>query len=407
MPKSDLGNALSIGTDNLSVPRVNFKVNQYAVLFSSIASEIKARGTLKSDPSQKAILQERGLLDEEWSKRINEFAKANKSDFVSSKLFSRIALIEALEPFAGKIGTPEFERIARSRMEYEFDMSDDEIESALRILSKDSLDTLIDTPEFSRILMETNTYRRKMEADWHRSARENVSRIWDLVGKSELESQTKGKQKTLTVLVMPPSSRVQRIANKESDEVTYCLSIPGKSTDYKSAYTNGVILNAVVNDVMLSQNKVMTAAQREQQSAYVGFIAGKNTGTSSIRGTSIFDFPGYQENTDIMAKMYPAFLAYKHRKEPHDIAIQGITAEIQRDKAGLGRIKNPAERKRMEAYRLDDLSVEGIADLFRGRYMGATSFSTLNLDEVSRRVYVPTVQEVRRKVPQVRDERIR
>ena len=61
----------------------------------------------------------------------------------------------------------------------------------------------------------------------------------------------------------------------------------------------------------------------------------------------------------------------------------------------------------MEAYRLDDLSVEGIADLFRGRYMGATSFSTLNLDEVGRRVYVPPVQEVRRKVPQVREERIR
>ena len=92
MPKSDLGNALSIGTDNLSVPKVNFKVNQYAVLFSSIASEIKARGTLKSDPTQKAILQERGLLNEEWSNRINEFAKANKSDFVSSKLFSRITL---------------------------------------------------------------------------------------------------------------------------------------------------------------------------------------------------------------------------------------------------------------------------------------------------------------------------
>ncbi len=407
MPKRNLGNALSIGTDNLSVPKVNFKVNQYAVLFSSIASEIKARGTLKSDPTQEASLRERGLLDEEWSKRINEFAKANRADFVDSKLFSRIGLLEILEPFAGKIGTSEFESKARSRMEYEFEMSDEEIEAVLRILSKDKLDTLIDTPEFSRILMETNTYRRKMEADWHRSAKENVSRIWDLVGRSELESQTKGKQKSLTVLVMPPISRVQRIADKESNEVTYCLSIPGKSTDYKSAYTNGVILNALVNDVMLPQDRAMTAAQREQQSAYVRFIAGKNTGTSSIRGTSIFDYPGYQENTDVMAKMYPAFLAYKYRREPHNIAVQGITAEIQRDKAGLSRIKNPAEKKKMEAYRLDDLSAEGIADLFRGRYMGATSFSTLNLDDVGRRVYVPPVQEVRRKVPQVRDERIR
>lgn len=407
MPKRNLGNALSIGTDNLSVPKVNFKVNQYAVLFGSIASEIKARGTIKSDPTQESALRERGLLDEEWSNRINEFAKANKSDFVSSKLFSRVSLLESLEPFAGKIGTPEFESKARSRMEYEFEMSDEEIEAAIRILSKDKLDTLIDTPEFSKILMDTNLYRRKMEADWHRSAKENVSRIWDLVGRSELESQSKGKQKSLTVLVMPPISRVQRIANKESNEVTYCLSIPGKSTEYKSAYTNGVILNALVNDVMLSQEKAMTAEQREQQGAYVRFIAGKNTGTSSLKGTSIFDFPGYQENTDVMAKMYPAFLAYKYRREPHDVAVQGITAEIQRDRVGFSRIKNPAEKKKMEAYRLDDLSAEGIADLFRGKYMGATSFSTLNLDDIGRRVYVPPVQEVRRKVPQVREERIR
>ena len=117
MPKTNLGNALSIGADSLSVPKVNFKVNQYAVLFSSIASELRARGTVKADPSQEAKLRERGLLDDEWSRRINEFAKANKADFVSSKLFSKVGLLETLEPFAGKIGTSEFESKARSRME--------------------------------------------------------------------------------------------------------------------------------------------------------------------------------------------------------------------------------------------------------------------------------------------------
>ena len=114
MPKTNLGNALSIGADSLSVPKVNFKVNQYAVLFSSIASEIRARGTVKADPSQEAKLRERGLLDDEWSRRINEFAKANKADFVSSKLFSKVSLLETLEPFAGKIGTSEFESKARN-----------------------------------------------------------------------------------------------------------------------------------------------------------------------------------------------------------------------------------------------------------------------------------------------------
>ena len=406
MPKTNLGNALSIGADSLSVPKVNFKVNQYAVLFSSIASELRARGTVKADPSQEAKLRERGLLDDEWSRRINEFAKANKADFVSSKLFSKVGLLEILEPFAGKIGTSEFESKARSRMEYEYNMSDEEIEAAMRVLSKEKLDSLIDTPEFSRILMETNVYRRKMEADWHRSAKENVSRIWDLVGRNEIQAQSTGKGKTLTVLVMPPSSRVQRIADKGTNDVTYCLSIPGKSTEFKSAYTNGAILNALVNDVMIQASPALTAAQREQQSAYVRFIADKNTGISSIKGTSIFDYPTYQENTDLMARMYPAYLAYKYRTVPHDVAVQGITAEIQRDKAGLARIQNLAEKDRMSAYRLDDLSAESIAGLFRGRYMGASSFSTLNLDEVGRRVYVQPIQDIKRKNPQEREERI-
>ena len=406
MPKSDLGNALSIGTDNLSVPKVNFKVNQYAVLFSSIASELRARGTVKADPSQEAKLKERGLLDDEWSRRINEFARLNKADFIRSKIFSRVTLLESLEPFAGKLGTSEFESKARSRMEYEYNMSDDEIEAAMRVLSKDNLDSLIDTPEFSKILMETNAYRRKVEADWHRSAKENVSRIWDLIGKSEIQDQRTDKGKSLTVLVMPPTSRVQRIADKGINDVTYCLSIPGKSTEFKSAYTNGAILNALVNNVMIQTSPALTATQREQQSAYVRFIADKNTGTSSITGTSIFDYPTYQENTDLMARMYPAYLAYKYRKVPYDVAVQGITAEIQRDKAGLARIQKLAEKDRMSAYRLDELLVEDIARLFRGKYMGASSFATLDLDEVGRSVYVQPVEDLRRKIPQEREERI-
>lgn len=407
MPKK-LGNALSIGAENLSIPKVNFKVNQYAVLFGSIASEIRARGTVVADPSSEAKLKERGLLDPEWLKRINEFAKDNKADFVSSKLFSRIDLLESLEPFAGKIGTSEFEEKARSRMEYEYEMSDEEIDAAMRILSKDNLDTLIDTPEFSDILMSTNAYRRRMEADWHRSAKENVSRIWNLVGANEIEtlSKDKSKSKSLTILVMPPISRVQRIADKDSSEVTYCLSIPGKDTEFKGAYTNGVILNALVNDVMLPSG-TMTAAQRTQQNAYVKYIADKTTGTSSIRGTSIFDYPTYQENTELMAKMYPAYLAYIYRKDPVEVAVQRITSDIQRDKAGLGRIQSETVRNQMQGYyRFDDLSPEKIAGLFRGTYMGAKSFATLNLDEVGKRVYVTPTQEIRKPNMEEREDRI-
>ena len=406
MPKSNLGNALSIGADRMPIPKVNFKVNQYAVLLSSIASEIRARGEIQRHPEKRAKYESLGLLNPEWSKRINDFANENKEDFVKSKLFSRVEILETLVPFAG---TPDFDRIARSRMEYEYQMSDEEIDAAMRILSQDSLRSLVDTSEFGSILMKTNFYRKKVESEWIRSSKDTLGRLYGLVGMEEIEqhSNDKNRSEALTVLIMPPSSRVQRIANKTSKEVTYCFSIPGEESAHKTAYTNGAILNVLMQDVMVPYSTSMTAEEKRKQHAYIRFVADKNTGVSTIRNASIFDFQTPHEDVDTMGRMYPAFLAYKYRRMPVEQAIPEIEEEIRRDKAGLERISNPELKQRMSSYRFDELSPGGIATLFRGKYVSPTSFAKIDLDDVGRRVYISPEQDIHTKRPTVREERIR
>ena len=132
MPKTELGNGLSIGSDSILLPNVNFKVSQYAVLFSSITSELRARGTINKALKQKKELndeelkkvkamvaeyKEIGLLNDEWFERISKFAIEHREDFVASKLFSRVDVLDVLIPFADKLGTQEFESKARSRLE--------------------------------------------------------------------------------------------------------------------------------------------------------------------------------------------------------------------------------------------------------------------------------------------------
>ena len=285
MPKTELGNGLSIGSDSILLPNVNFKVSQYSVLFSSIASELRARGSVVQDPSSETRLREAGLLNDNWIKRISKFARDHKADFVASKMFSRVDVLDALIPFADKLGTQEFESKARSRLEYGLDMSEDEIDAAMRIITPENMQTLIDTPEFSDILMATNAYRRKVEADWYRSSNENLKRIYELVGVSEIEAHGKDKAKVdaLTVLIMPPTQRIQRVADKTKEEVIYCLSIPGANSPHKSAYTNGTILNTLVGDVILPSSG-LTSEQSKKQKAYVS-----GTETWSYCGSSDYD----------------------------------------------------------------------------------------------------------------------
>ena len=405
MPKTYLGPQNNMRTES-TMPKVNFKVNKYAVLLSSVANEIRARYEVKKKPERRVTLERNGLLNEGWSTRINEFAKANREDFVTSKIFSRVDILDTLTPFAPMIGTEGFERAARSRLEYEYQLSDEEIEAAMRIFSKEKLDELASAPEFSDILIRTNEYRRRMELDWQRDLSVNLDRVYSLVGESETAEELnrrKNGSDSLTVLVMPPNSRVQRVANKTSKEVVFCLSIPGEHSAHKKAYTNGVILDAYMQDVVFPYETSMTAQEKQQKSAYIRYIADRNIGTSSVRNASIFDFQTPHENLDMMGKMYPAYLGYKYRKTPISLAVPAIEAEINRDFEGFSRLPNEDVKSRMGSFKFGELDPNAIAGLFKGRYVTPQTFAKLDLDSIGERVYInPQTRK-----PVERDERIR
>lgn len=407
MPRRGLGKSLVIGNEGVHLPKVNFKVNQYSVLFSSIASEIRAKGTIKRDSSKRAALEKLGLLDPNWTKVISEFANEHREDFLKSKLFSKIEIFDTLIPFADKIGTPEFESIARSRLEYQFEMTDEEIEAAMRILTEENLSKLVNTHEFSNVLAKTNLYRRKVESDWIRYSSANISSICELIGLNEIEACNKNKKKqdSLTVLVLPPVAKVQRMADKTKENAVFCISVPGDDTREKTTYTNGIIIDALIGSMVAARSIPMTAAEREKQDAYGKYITVKSLGVDLGNGKSIFDFQVPRENKKVMGQVYPAYLAYKHRRKPYEEAVESIKGEIERDRLGLSKFNPVVSEELSGHYRFDELSPEAVAGLFRGQYVGMADFAKLNLEDVGKKVYInPTVLHSRK--PEQREERM-
>ena len=149
--------------DNI-MPKMYFEVNIYASLLKSLSDNIRLRG---DKPEKKALYREVGLVDADyiaWSKKVEEFVKANRADLVKSQLFSRLDLLDSFIPFAHLIGREnpeEFETRAKSRMKYaDNPLTEEQMEAALRVLSKENLQSLIDSREFITILRSTNRYKQ-------------------------------------------------------------------------------------------------------------------------------------------------------------------------------------------------------------------------------------------------------
>ena len=372
------------------IPKVNFKVDMYAVLFSAMANEIRVRNSLKKNPELKESFLRAGILNLEWSKEINRFAKENRDDFVTSKLFSRVELIESLVPFASKVGTGVFESQAKARMEFEYGMSEEEIEAAMRILSSEKLGSLTKSKAFDAIMFSTNSYKRKMENGWNKDSKRLYEELEELIGKEEIEDHRDDKNRSdyLTVLVMPPNIQVQRIPYKTRKEAVYCLSIPGEDEKYTRAKTNGTILHALLQEVMVPNTNSMTGDERSKQHAFVKYMADKNTGLTYFQDFSIFDFSTPNEDIETMGRLYPAYLGYKYRRLPKEQAAERIRTDIDRDMRGLSRIKDTDKKSQLsKSYRLDELDPEVIAETFRNRYFGARSFSRINLQLLEDKMY--------------------
>ena len=112
--------------------------------------------------------------------------------------------------------------------------------------------------------------------------------------------------------------------------------------------------------------------------------------TFGIKISNIIDYEATLENSNVYENV---------------INVETVeTTELQRDIQGFEKIQNPDVKSKMSAYRLNELSPDAMAGLFRGKYMGARSFADINLEELGKRVYVMPADRI--KNAEEREERI-
>lgn len=374
--------------DNV-MPKMYFEVNIYASLLKSLSDNIRLRG---DKPEKKALYKEVGLVDSDymaWSKKVEEFVRANREDLVKSQLFNRLDLLDSFVPFAHLIGrdNPEaFETRARSRMKYaDKPLTDEQMDAALRVLSKDNLQSLVDSREFITILRATNRYKQDLEILWKKHQGTSMERIKKIVGSAEVsessvDRKNKGRSRKTKVVVLPRLYNMQRISEKTPEEAVYCFSYAEKSKR-AAAYSYGAMLHTFVHESLFPYGTTMTKQAKRQFHSGIKYLTDKEAYVNMMEGNGSFlDIVTKDEDIDLMGKMYPYYLAYKYRRLPQIEAETRISEEIRRDMTAFSKMR-PEDQKRLAGYRLEKLAPGKISRYFKGRYVTLADLGNIDIEK--------------------------
>ena len=143
----------------------------------------------------------------------------------------------------------------------------------------------------------------------------------------------------------------------------------------------GHLSHQAVHQPMIPYKMSMSGASKRKLDGFMKFLTDKEIYTW-LSGKSGLSISTPQEDSELMAKMYPYWLGYKHRnaekrgKNP----VTEIGEEIQRDKAYFDSLpKGSKTKKTCLSYQFECLSPEKIAAFFRYR-KGIMPYEFIEID---------------------------
>lgn len=359
---------------------MNFAVDGTAVAYNMLDGEIKARIASRNNPERKAFYRQMGVIDS--APAITRFMVKYPNVFGNRKLIHSdgsnfFGGILSLSPLAG---TSSQREMLKSRMRYEYDLSDEELAGMEDFI--DELNHLKDQPEIRQIVEQTVSYKNYIKSAWESREEGIMEHIKEVLG---YEPEAIG---SVNAYIMYPNFDTHRSCQL-SDKKIYMYfgkcRHEGKDENYEAKVISALTHQAV-HQPMLPYKSSMTKKEKETFHAFIKYLTDKEIYTE-LSGNSYLDVVTQNEDHTLMAKMYPFWLGYRYRnvdkqgKNP----VNEIRKAITRDKEYYDRLPaGSKKRKAFAGYNFEKLDAEKIAVLFKGkRSMTPYEFATLDFDDKS------------------------
>lgn len=348
---------------------MNFTVNKNAVVCNMLNGEIQGRMKSRNNPTLKQAYRERGIIDS--TPAITKFILNHPKVFGNEKLIHRDGsnFFEGILPVYSSSVSASSRETLRSRMRYEYDLTDSEVSSMDRFF--DDFQTLADAPEIQKIVSDTEDYKNSIEEAWKTSSPSIMKYIKDILG---YEPENNG---TVSTFIMYPTFDVHR-CSQDSNKTNVFFA---RRKDNDIGKILSYLTHQVVHEVMIPYKGSMTKAEKQDYHAFIKFLTDKDV-YSQLSGKSYLENITPEENSEIMGKVYPFWLGYRYRNADKDglDPVEQIAEAIHRDKTYFDELpENSKKKKFYSKYNFEKLDPVKIAMLFREK-RGITPYQFAKTD---------------------------
>lgn len=365
---------------NNTIPSMKFTVNSTGVMADLFAKRFAVEGMVKSNPERKKVLKEMGIIGTPLDNQIISTIAQNRETITRYMLTSSGNNIYDTITRLSHNNPEKFRTAIASKVVYQYDCPEDSVDEIMTLVP--NCQGVLKTEPGKRIIRKTIEYKDRIESLWERCEQCLDKYIDSVVGQTNLSPN--GKK--VVVSVMAPMYNNQRNSSEEKDRaIFYYSQTEAKSKEeqeHNDAHTVGALFHEKVHETILPYKLHMTKKQKDRFHAFIKFFADKEV-YSMITGKSYLNIETPKEDHKLMAKVYPFWLGYLHRKDKNPIV--QIQKDIDREKMAYSRLpKNSKKRSMYKDYGFDNLSAEKIANFFVGKKgMSPYEFADIDFDNRS------------------------
>lgn len=370
---------------------MKFTVNSTGVMADLFAKRFAVEGMVRNNPERRKALEEMEIigtpLDTEIVSTIAQSGGVIKKYMLTGSgknIYDTISRLSHNKP-------ENFKDAMASKVVYMYDCPEDSVDEICSLVP--DCQEVLKTESGKRMIRRTIEYKNRIENLWGR-CEHNLDRYTNqVIGEANLAPN--GKK--ILVSVMAPIYNNERNSSEEKDKsIFYYSQSEARSREeqnHNRAYTIASLFHEKIHETVLPYKLYMTKKQKDRFHAFIKFFANKEV-YHMITGKSYLDIETPREDQELMAKVYPFWLGYLHRKDTDPVG--QIQADINRDRKAFNRLnKNSKKRKTYEKYDFKNLSAVKIAQFFVGKKgMSPYEFADIDFDNRSLVEYDKKIDKV-------------
>ncbi len=357
--------------------KIKFVVNPTGVITDLFAKRFEVEGIIKGNPEKKEHLKRQNIIGTPLDTEIVKAIRKDKQTFskypsilTGENIYSELSILSYKKP-------EEMKKSIFSKAVHLYDCPEDSIDEIMELVP--TCESVLQTEAGEKVISQTVEYKNSIFNLWERCSESLSDYIREVVGEENLQ----GNEKELVVSVRAPLYKNQRSYGEEKNRTIfyYSQAIPTSDEERKksNAYTVSALCHEKVHETLLPYKMHMTQEEKKKFHAFIKFLTDKEI-YHMIMGESYLDINTVNENDAVMAKVYPYWLGYLHRKDSNPVL--EIQKDINRDRKAFEKLEdNSVKKQRYSLYNFDKLSAQKIAHFFVGkRAISPYEFSKIDFD---------------------------